>query len=205
MPWARPIYSPHLIKNMHFGGWTRWPLGVPSDPKLSMILWFSAHLSTKLYFKRIQVLQHFFRNWFKETYEQLFSMSLLLFQLINHLLNVRTWVKHTRIQYHTGTDYSASSEDWGDTKKSQQGILSLGYDGIYLATTFILYSKSHFCEMNIPLVDQDLSLQLLWGRLRLHSRGCSFLPLIWPGKERCPPSVSLPASSTDSLWLVGAS
>lgn len=89
-------------------------------------------------------------------------LSLLFFQVINHLLNIRMWIKHNRIQYHTGTDYSASSEEW-HTKKSQQGILSQQYDGIYLATTSILYSKSHFCELNITLVFQDLSLQLLWG------------------------------------------
>lgn len=89
------------------------------------------------------VPQQFFKNWFQETHEPQFSMSLLFFQLINHLLDIRTWVKHNRIQYHTGTDYSASSEEWQDTKKSQQGILPLQYDGIYLATTFILYAKSH--------------------------------------------------------------
>lgn len=84
-------------------------------------------------------------------------------------------------------------------KKSQQGILSLQYDSIYLATTFILYSKSHFCEMNITLIYQDLGLQLLWGRLHLHSRGCSLLPLIFPWNKRCLLSLSPPTSSKDSL------
>lgn len=59
--------------------------------------------------------------------------------------------------------------------------------------------RAIFCEMNIVLVYQDLGLQLFWGQLHLHSRGYSLVPLIFHWKERCLLSLSLPASSKDSL------
>ena len=44
LPWDTSIEHPCSLR----GGWTRWPLGVPSNPKLSMILWFPPKSLTKL-------------------------------------------------------------------------------------------------------------------------------------------------------------